>query len=74
VGWVARTARRSRLGRGESSKNLKIVEEALENTYRSFEFVSYDTAKKEGLFVRRPERKEVLQEINEQLIVEFYNR
>ena len=58
----------------ESSKNLKIVEEALENTYRSFEFVSYDTAKKEGLFVRRPERKEVLQEINEQLIVEFYNR
>ena len=45
----------------ESSKNLKIVEEALENTYRSFEFVSYDTAKKEGLFVRRPERKEVLQ-------------
>ncbi|MDA0871651.1 MAG: 30S ribosomal protein S4 [Firmicutes bacterium] len=58
----------------ESSKTLKIVEEALENTYRSFEFVSYDTAKKEGLFVRRPERKEVLQEINEQLIVEFYNR
>jgi small subunit ribosomal protein S4 len=58
----------------ESSKNLKIVEEALENTYRSFEFVSYDTAKKEGLFVRRPERNEVLQEINEQLIVEFYNR
>jgi small subunit ribosomal protein S4 len=58
----------------ESSKNLKIVEEALENTYRSFEFVSYDTAKKEGLFVRRPERKEVLQEINEQLIVEYYNR
>jgi small subunit ribosomal protein S4 len=58
----------------ESSKNLKIVEEALENTYRSFEFVSSDTAKKEGLFVRRPERKEVLQEINEQLIVEFYNR
>jgi small subunit ribosomal protein S4 len=58
----------------ESSKNLKIVEEALENTYRSFEFVSYDTAKKEGVFVRRPERKEVLQEINEQLIVEFYNR
>lgn len=58
----------------ESSKNLKIVEEALENTYRSFEFVSYDSAKKEGLFVRRPERKEVLQEINEQLIVEFYNR
>ena len=58
----------------ESSKNLKIVEEALENTYRSFEFVSYDTAKKEGLFVRKPERKEVLQEINEQLIVEYYNR
>ena len=57
-----------------SSKNLKIVEEALENTYRSFDFVSYDETKKEGTFVRLPERKEVLQEINEQLIVEFYNR
>ena len=57
-----------------SSKNLKIVEEALENTYRSFDFVSYDETKKEGTFVRFPERKEVLQEINEQLIVEFYNR
>lgn len=58
----------------EKSKNLKVVEEALENTYRSFEFVSYDDNKKEGFFVRRPERKEVLQEVNEQLIVEYYNR
>lgn len=58
----------------EKSKNLKVIEEALENTYRSFEFVSYDENKKEGIFVRRPERKEVLQEVNEQLIVEYYNR
>ncbi len=58
----------------EKSKNLKVVEEALENTYRSFEFVSYDENKKEGIFVRHPERKEVLQEVNEQLIVEYYNR
>ena len=57
-----------------SSKNLKIVEEALENTYRSFDLVSYDETNKEGTFLRLPERKEVLQEINEQLIVEFYNR
>ncbi|MDY0075371.1 MAG: 30S ribosomal protein S4, partial [Acholeplasmataceae bacterium] len=27
-----------------------------------------------GVFARYPERNEILQEINEQLIVEFYNR
>lgn len=58
----------------EKSKDLKVVTEALEAVYGSVDFVTYDKDKKEGLFVRRPERNEVLQEINEQLIVEFYNR
>lgn len=58
----------------EKSNDLKVVAEALEAVYGSVDFVTYDQAKKEGLFVRRPERNEVLPEINEQLIVEFYNR
>lgn len=57
-----------------TSNSLKVVEEALEAVYGHVEFVAYDKAKKEGSFVRYPERNEVLQEINEQLIVEYYNR
>jgi len=58
----------------EKSKNLKIVDESLEAVYGSFDFVSYDKEKNLGVFARLPERNEVLSEVNEQLIVEFYNR
>lgn len=58
----------------ETSKGLKVVQEALEGQYASVEFVSFDKDTNIGTFVRYPERNEILQEINEQLIVEFYNR
>jgi len=58
----------------ETSKGLKVVQEALEGQYASVEFVSFDKDTNVGTFVRYPERNEILQEINEQLIVEFYNR
>ena len=35
---------------------------------------TYDEAKMAGTFVRYPERSELNGEINESLIVEFYNR
>lgn len=58
----------------EASRNLKIVEEAKQNQYVTLDFVSWDEEKQEGVFARYPERNEILPEINEQLIVEFYNR
>ena len=58
----------------EKSKALKVVQEALEAQYATVEFVSFDKENGIGTFVRYPERNEFLQEINEQLIVEFYNR
>ncbi len=58
----------------ETSKNLVIVKEALENTVVRLGFVSYDENKGVGTYVRLPERSEVLPEIHENLIVEFYNR
>ena len=58
----------------ETSKNLKVVQDALESQYASVEFVSFDKDTNVGTFVRYPERNEILSEINEQLIVEFYNR
>ena len=58
----------------EKSKNLKVVQEALEAQFATAEFVDYNKDTGVGTYVRYPERNEVLQEVNEQLIVEFYNR
>ena len=58
----------------QSSKGLVIVKEALENTVARVPYVQYDEQTGVGTFVRLPERSELNQEINEALIVEFYNR
>jgi small subunit ribosomal protein S4 len=58
----------------ERSRSLTIVQEALEGQYSSVDYVLYDKDNQVGTFVRYPERNEFLTEINEQLIVEFYNR
>ncbi|QWB95864.1 30S ribosomal protein S4 [Mycoplasmatota bacterium] len=58
----------------EKSKGLKIVAESLEAQFASVEFVEFNKDSGVGTFVRFRERNEVLQEVNEQLIVEFYNR
>ena len=58
----------------QSSKGLVIVKEALENTVSRVAFVSYDEATMTGTYVRLPERSEILPEIHENLIVDFYNK
>ena len=55
-------------------KELAIVNEALEKLNNRVEFVTFDEAKKAATFVRLPERSELNADINESLIVEFYNR
>lgn len=58
----------------ESSKGLQIVKDALEATVSRVPFVSFDADTNTGTFVRLPERSEILPDIKENLIVEFYNR
>ncbi|MDE5565752.1 MAG: 30S ribosomal protein S4 [Anaeroplasmataceae bacterium] len=58
----------------ESSKDLVVVKAALEARAARAEYLSFDDNTKVGTLVRTPERDEFLPEINEQLIVEFYNR
>lgn len=58
----------------ETSRNLKVIKESLEATTHVPGFVEVDAEKLEGKYVRFPERSELNQEINEQLIVEFYNQ
>ena len=58
----------------DNDKELAIVKASLEAIHNRVEFVSYDEAKMAGTFVRLPERSELNADINESLIVEFYNR
>ena len=58
----------------EDDKNLKVVLEALEKVNKRVEFITYDEGKKEATYVRMPERNELNADVNESLIVEFYNK
>ena len=58
----------------EKDKSLKVVTESLEKVTKRVEFITYDEGKKEGTYVRLPERNELNADINEALIVEFYNK
>lgn len=60
----------------ERAKNLSVINEALEAATATVDFVEINKDAKKGTYVRYPERKELFtaQEINELLVVEFYNR
>ena len=58
----------------QSSKGLQIVKDALEATVSRVPFVSFEENSQTGTFVRYPERSEILTDVRENLIVEFYNR
>ncbi|MBQ1468818.1 MAG: 30S ribosomal protein S4 [Solobacterium sp.] len=58
----------------ENSRNMQVINESLDSNYTAPEFVSVDKENKKGTYVRHPERSELNQEINEALIVEYYNR
>lgn len=58
----------------EDDKNLKVVEEALTKITKRVDFITYDENKKEATYVRLPERNELNADIDESLIVEFYNK
>lgn len=58
----------------EKSKNMKAINEALEASLNTVAFVEFDKDAKKGTFLRLPERSELNTEINELLVVEFYNR
>ena len=58
----------------EGDKELSIVKTSLEALQNRVEFISYDDKKMEATYVRMPERSELNADINESLIIEYYNR
>lgn len=58
----------------DNAKDIAIIKTSLEALLKRVEFVTYDENKLSGTYVRYPERSELNADINESLIIEYYNR
>ena len=62
------------IGLREKDKDLSIVKTSLEGLQNRVEYVSFDEKKMEGTYVRVPVRSELNADIDEALVIEYYNR
>ncbi|MEN8789904.1 MAG: 30S ribosomal protein S4 [Flavobacteriaceae bacterium] len=62
------------VGVREKSKSLQAIESALEANSSVYEWISWNSDKKEGTFLAIPEREQIPENIKEQLIVELYSK
>ena len=62
------------IGVREKSKSLQAIENSLESSSQVYEWISWNSEKKEGTFVSVPEREQIPENIKEQLIVELYSK
>ena len=58
----------------EKSKSLVAIESALASNSAVYEWLTWNADKKEGTFVKSPERLQIPENIKEQLIVELYSK
>ena len=58
----------------EKVRNMAVINEALESNITAPAFIEVDKENKKGTYVRLPERSELNGDINESLVVEYYNR
>lgn len=58
----------------DKSKNLDVIKNAVEAVVARPSYVEFDADKLEGKMVRLPEREDMNADIDEALIVEFYNK
>jgi len=62
------------VGVREKSKSLEAIERSLSNSSNVFEWITWNSEKKEGAFVSVPARIQIPENINEQFIVELYSK
>lgn len=62
------------VGVREKSKSLSVIENALASNSTVYEWITWNPEKKEGTFVAVPQRIQIPENINEQLIVELYSK
>ena len=62
------------VGVREKSKSLDAIDRALANSSNVYEWITWNTEKKEGTYVSVPARLQIPENINEQFIVELYSK
>jgi len=62
------------VGVREKSKSLQTIQDALDANSSVYEWLTWNSEKKEGAFVAVPERIQIPENIKEQLIVELYSK
>lgn len=63
------------IGVREKSKSLEVVADSLSvNNSGKYSWLEWDDAQMAGKFMNKPERSEIPEEVNEQLIVELYSK
>lgn len=58
----------------EKSKSLQAIDDALASSNNVYEWLTWNSDKKEGTFVKVPARLQIPENIKEQLIVELYSK
>jgi small subunit ribosomal protein S4 len=62
------------VGVREKSKSLQSIADSLASSSTVYEWITWNSEKKEGTFVAVPERLQIPENIKEQLIVELYSK
>ena len=62
------------VGVRESSKSLEVVQDSLARANNKYSWIEWDNEKCAGKYLNVPERTEIPETINEQLIVELYSK
>lgn len=62
------------VGVREKSKSLEVITNSVEGRGNRFSWLEWDAAKMAGKFMNYPEREDIPENINEQLIVELYSK
>ncbi|MCF1190625.1 30S ribosomal protein S4 [Mangrovimonas sp. AS39] len=62
------------VGVREKSKSLEAIDKSLANSSQVYEWITWNTEKKEGTYVSVPARIQIPENINEQFIVELYSK
>lgn len=62
------------IGVRERSKSLEVIQDSLSAASNKFSWLEWDASSMQGKFLNLPERTEIPETINEQLIVELYSK
>jgi small subunit ribosomal protein S4 len=62
------------IGVREKSKSIQSISDSLKKNSSVYEWLSWNEAKLEGVFIKIPERQQIPENIKEQLIVELYSK